>query len=139
VVSVTLEAVQNPDDAYWAQEYNDPNFASYMTAGAAGEISIYPTSTSTPVSELEGSLIHETGHTWSMQQWGSDETKGKWLVWQKAMDSDVVSLSNYATNSLFEDVAETVQIYGMTKGTPEHQEYRRMVPERFGILDRELK
>lgn len=139
VVSVSLEPDQNPSDAYWAREYNTPGFESYMTAGAAGEISIYPTSSVTPNAELEGSMIHETGHTWSMSKWGSDETQGEWLVWQAAVDSDGISLSNYATNSLLEDVAETIQIYGMTMGTPEHQEYRSMVPSRFAILDREWR
>ena len=28
---------------------------------------------------MRGTLIHETGHTWSYKQWGTDETKGKWL------------------------------------------------------------
>ncbi len=140
VKTVTLNAVDNPDDAYWAQQYNDPTFHSYMTAGAAGEVTIYPSTGSTPSENyMRGTMIHETGHTWSKQAWGEDTTKGGWVKWKAAMDSDRASVSNYATNSLDEDVAETIQIYGGSTGTPAHDEYRRIVPARFAILDAELK
>ena len=140
VNSITLNPVENPDDSYWASEYNDPDFHSYMTAGVGGDITIYPDDTNEQPGEdyRKGTLIHETGHTWSYQQWGEDTDGAKWQPWKDAMAKDPVSVSGYADASIDEDVAETVQIYASTKDTPKHEEYRAMVPARFAILDREL-
>ena len=110
-----------------------------MTAGAAGVVTIYPNK-SKPVPDAQGmrsSMVHETGHTWSYKTWGTDKTKGKWVDWQEAMDKDKATVSGYAMASIAEDVAETVQIYGSTKGSPQFAEYRRIVPNRFGMLDTE--
>lgn len=140
VKEVVLNIVENPDDAHWAVEYNDPDFHSYMTAGASGTITIYPDKSDPQPGDnyRRGTMIHETGHTWSYQQWGTDETKGKWLVWKAAMAKDGNSVSGYAQASIAEDVAETVQIYGSTKGTPKYDEYKAIVPERMKILEAEL-
>lgn len=138
---VTMNAVENPDDAYWARQYNDPNFHSYMTAGAEGRVTIYPDDTNQMPSQdyMNGTMIHETGHSWSYQQWGNDKTKGGWAKWQTAMGKDKISVSNYAINDIAEDVAETIQVYGSTKGKPAYAEYKAMVPNRFAILEAELK
>ncbi len=139
VVSITLNPIDNPDDAHWAQEYGDPNFHSYMTAGAAGNVTIYPSSGKTPSTNyMRGTMIHETGHTWAYKTWGNDKTKDGWARWKQAMDKDKISVSNYATNSVAEDVAETIQVYGSSQGKPAFHEYRAMVPARFAILDKEL-
>ncbi|MGK0358381.1 MAG: hypothetical protein ACI9U2_000668 [Bradymonadia bacterium] len=136
VNSVTLNAQQNPQDAYWATQYDTPNFRSYMTAGAAGNVTIYPTgSAGTSQLTMSTSMIHETGHTWSKQQWGEDTTAAAWAPWRAAMASDRISVSDYATNSLNEDVAETIRAFCDSKGTPQHAEYRAMVPARFDILN----
>jgi hypothetical protein len=141
VRTVTLNPQVNPDDAYWAVQYNTPDFHSYMTAGESGDITVYPSKTGPMPTQdqMSGSMIHETGHTWSYKQWGSDTSKGGWVEWKKAMDSDKMSVSNYATSAIAEDVAETIQIYGSTKGKPAHDEYRTLVPARFKILDEQLK
>lgn len=139
---ITLNAVVNPDDAYWAGEYNQPGFHSYMTAGAAGNITIYPNAVADAMPDdnyMRGTMVHETGHTWSYQTWGQDTTKGKWLEWKAAMDKDKVPVSGYATASIDEDVAETIQIYVTTQGSPRHAEYRNIVPNRFAMLDSEYK
>lgn len=139
VTQVSLEPIQNASDAYWATEYNSPGFRSYMTAGATGVINIYPRAR--PVDDaqqivMNNSMVHETGHTWAHQTWGADHTADAWAPWRDAMASDVVSVSNYATNSPAEDVSETLVVYSMSQGTPEFDELRAMVPARFAILDR---
>lgn len=138
--TVQLNPGANPQDAHWAVEYNQPNFRSYMTAGANGIVDVYPDSTTStaPQSTVTGVMQHETGHVWSMRTWGNDTTQGKWLQWKAAMDSDRVPVSAYATNDIVEDVAETIQAYSSTKGAPAHEEYRRIVPARFAMLDAEL-
>ena len=111
-----------------------------MTAGAAGVVSVYPDKAEKRLptdTVMRGSLLHETGHTFSYKKWGSDTTKGKWADWKTAMDSDKVSVSQYATNAIAEDVAETIRVYGSTRGTPRFDEYKAILPNRFKILDTE--
>ncbi len=140
ITTVLLNAQVNPDDAYWAVEYNDPNFHSYMTAGAAGVVTIYPDSGNLPNDNyMRGTMIHETGHTWSYQTWGEDTTQGKWVDWQTAMNNDKVAVSGYANASIAEDVAETVTVYVSVQGTPQFEEYRSIVPHRFAMLDQEYR
>ena len=86
---------------------------------------------------MRGTMIHETGHTWSYKTWGTDTNKGKWVDWKDAMAKDKVSVSGYAIASISEDVAETIQVYSSTQGSPRFAEYRQIVPNRFKILDAE--
>jgi hypothetical protein len=140
IKTVLLNTQVNPDDAYWAVQYKDPNFHSYMTAGAAGVVTIYPDKNALPGDNyMRGTMIHETGHTWSYQTWGQDTTKGGWVRWQAAMTSDKVSISGYAMASIAEDVSETITGYVSTKGSPKFAEYKAIVPARFAILDAEYK
>lgn len=129
--SVRIEPHQNPDDAYWAQQYNQPGFRSYMTAGADGDVSIYPTTGDTQQQVLDGSLIHETGHILSGQEFGNAE----WAAWETAMSEDGISPSVYARSSREEDFSETLELYMLVRGTPQEAEIRAIMPERFAILD----
>jgi hypothetical protein len=135
--TVVLNPVSNPDDAYWAVEYDEADFHAYMTAGAAGVVTIYPLPSAPGESGIPGAVIHESGHTWSRRNWGEDTTQGKWIEWQAAMDSDKVAVSGYSHKSPEEDVAETIHVYVGTQGTPQFDEYRSLVPHRFAMLDRE--
>jgi hypothetical protein len=141
ITKVVLNIVTNPEDPYWAAQYHEPGFHSYMTAGKAGVVMIYPDKSLPPdANEMRGTMIHETGHTWSYQQWGDDQTKGKWAEWRKAMNKDKVAVSGYAKKAIAEDVAETVKIYVATQSSPNKKaEYRKIVPNRFAMLDKEYK
>lgn len=139
--TVVLNPVENPDDkTKWAVEYHDPDFHSYMTAGAAGVVTIYPDAKKDVPGDnvMRGSMIHETGHAWSYQTWGNDTTKGKWAEWKACGDKDKNRVSQYAGNAIAEDVAETVRVYGSTRGTPKYEEYRALVPNRWAMLEKEL-
>ncbi|MEO8539972.1 MAG: hypothetical protein ABI577_09555 [bacterium] len=142
VKTILLNANTNPEDAHWAVEYKTPDFHSYMTAGAAGIVTIYPdkTANALPTDEyMRGTMVHESGHTWSYKTWGTDKTKGRWLDWKAAMDKDKLHVSDYATKSIAEDVAETIQIYVTTQGSKRFDEYKNMVPARFAILASDYK
>lgn len=140
ISTILLNVLENPDDSYWAVEYKQPDFHSYMTAGAAGVVTIYPDKKALPNDNyMRGTMIHETGHTWSYKTWGTDTAKGKWVDWKSAMDKDKVSVSGYAMASISEDVAETIQVYVSTQGTAKNDEYKQIVPNRFAILDKEYK
>jgi len=140
IQEVLLNPVTNPDDAHWAAVYHQPNFHSYMTAGADGIVTIYPEKSGHKLSDKDSqrsAMVHETGHTWSFKHWGTDTTKGGWVHWKKAMHDDKTSVSGYATSAIAEDVAETIRVYVSTKHTPRHEEYEKIVPHRFKILKKE--
>jgi hypothetical protein len=142
ITNILLNAVTNPEDPHWAAEYHQADFHSYMTAGVAGIVTIYPDPVAKDLPSanyMRGTMAHETGHTWSYKTWGTDKTKGKWLDWKKAMDDDKASVSKYATNAIAEDVGETIQVYVTTKGSAANAEYRKIVPHRFAMLDTEYK
>ncbi len=142
VNTVLLNPIKNPKDPEWAVKYNTPGFTSYMTAGKSGIVTIYPKEVDKDLASdeyMRGTMIHETGHTWSYKTWGTDTSKGKWVDWKKAMNEDKTAVSQYATNSISEDVAETIQIYVSTKNSPRNAEYRKIVPNRFKMLDKEYK
>lgn len=129
---VDVNAQANPADAYWAEEYDMPDFRSYMTAGAEGIVSIYPSEGGTPSQDsLDGGLSHEVGHIVSGQDMGDAE----WAAWETAMDADGQSVSDYADASRGEDFAETYKLYMSVIGTPEEAAAREQFPERFAILD----
>lgn len=137
IKQVNVEPIQNSEDAYWATQYNTPDFHSYMTAGAAGTVHIYPDKNTAPKMTqdyLDVSLIHETGHILSQQKWGGDADP-RWKDWQNAMASDGVHASAYAKKSQGEDFSETLKLYQMVKGTPQEAELRALMPERFKIID----
>lgn len=136
--SVQVNPQRNPDDAYWEKEYGIPGFRSYMTAGADGNISIYPGGFSQEV--LDTTLIHETGHIISGQELSgnsvTDLTGGTtWSDWEEAMKKDGFSASQYARSSPGEDFSETLALYMKVKGTPEEVEVRALMPARFKIID----
>lgn len=134
VTSVEVNPGQNPDDSYWAKEYKQPGFRSYMTAGKSGTVSIYPSSSDQGQDYLDGTMIHETGHTWTAQNWGSADDK-RWDDWKGAVKKDGNVASKYARASVSEDFAETLQLYHQVKGTPKEAEVRKKMPERFKIID----
>ena len=137
VTSVVVEPAQNPKDAEWAMIYSTPGFRSYMTAGAAGIVTIYPTTTKQSQTFLEQSLIHETGHVLSKKNWG-EKSDARWNEWSQAVAKDGIYPSGYGKNSNDEDFAETLVIYLNVKGTPAEAEMRALMPERFKLLDRLL-
>jgi hypothetical protein len=140
--TILLNANTNPDDPHWAVAYKTPDFHSYMTAGAAGIVTIYPDKETAALPDdnyMRGTMVHETGHTWSYKTWGENTKKGKWLDWKAAMDKDKAAVSDYATKSIAEDVAETIQVYATTQGSDRFDEYRSIVPNRFAILASDYK
>jgi hypothetical protein len=154
IKEVVVEPNHNPDDPNWAKTYHDDNFQSYMTAGAAGVVSIYPVedkAESARLTTLNGtethawfkpaqwsmdqSIIHESGHILSQKNWGSNENDPRWDRWKAAEKSDGIFASQYSKNSPHEDFAETLVVYMNVKGTKQEAEMRAMMPERFKLLD----
>jgi hypothetical protein len=135
VKEVNLDPVKNPQDAFWAQTYNQPNFSSYMTCGSEGVVDIYPQEQKGDFKYMADSMVHETGHAWSNAKWGDDPQGAKWAPWRDAAAKDGLLPSDYAKSSPEEDVAESTALYLAMKGTPLFDEYRKLYPNRFALLD----
>ncbi|MBN9687189.1 MULTISPECIES: hypothetical protein [unclassified Corallococcus] len=135
VKQVDVDGKSNPQDAYWEQVYNQPGFRSYMTAGAEGIITIYPSEKKQTQAFMDSSLIHETGHTLSHVHWGSDNADPRWDGYRAAMASDGFVPSDYARSSPSEDFAETLVLYQKVRGTPQEAEVRALMPGRFRLID----
>lgn len=113
-----------------------------MTAGPDGLITVYPHKRE--FHDLYRTLVHELGHQLSFVQMGSADGKGpQWERWHQAMAADSLSPSNYARDNAsgpgIEDFAESVSAWVLTRGQPEHAEWRSLMPARFAILDQLLK
>lgn len=136
---VTVNPERNPDDAFWAQQYGDPGFRSYMTAGQGGQVTIYPTSHPISQTGMDSSLVHEAGHFVAHGQWGGDETQSSWDDYRAAIAADGIDVSGYGQNNEDEDFAETFKLYLGVQGSPQEAEVRAMYPNRFAIIDRILQ
>jgi len=136
VKRVDIEPAFNPDDPHWKKAYNDPSFQSYMTAGAAGIINVYPSATSLSDDVwMMGSLIHETGHIIADKIFGSNPQGPKWKPWRTAMASDQLHPSDYAKKSPSEDFSEMLLLARQLKGKRRDREIRTLFPARMAILD----
>ncbi|MGC4115127.1 MAG: hypothetical protein QM765_11070 [Myxococcales bacterium] len=135
---VSVEPQRNSLDAFWAQQYGNPNFHSYMTCGRDGQIRIYPSSSPVSQESMSSTMVHEMGHTVSTRLWG-DDYGAKWDDWKKAADSDGLRVSQYAANAPGEDFSETLAMYQLVKGTPAEAELRERIPARLAFLDQILE
>jgi hypothetical protein len=85
--------------------------------------------------EMTAILSHEAAHLLAADRFSAKRELVQ--TWQKAMDADNHRVSDYATTSLQEDVAETVALYYQVKGTPDEAVMKRDFPNRYAAV-REL-
>ncbi len=135
VTAIHAPGVRNAGDAFWAQRFKDPSYRAYMTAGAEGVISIFPTLEPMEQKDLNSSLVHETGHTLSKRNWGESSGSAAWRRWSAAAASDGLHVSRYAQKSVDEDFSETFEVYNQVKGTSVEGELRALLPGRFALID----
>ncbi|MFO0726968.1 MAG: hypothetical protein U1E65_24525 [Myxococcota bacterium] len=132
--TVEIDVKRSPDDAHWAEVWHEPNFRAYMTAGENGVVHVYPSASPQLQHNVDGALIHETGHLWSRKVWGADGSAG-WNTWTALMAKDGFHASAYARHNPAEDVADTVELYHIVVGTPNEASVRALLPARFKYLD----
>ena len=131
IKEVVVSPNRNPDDAYWAKEYHDPDFFSAATGGDNG-VTYYPSKDPWSQAFVDSTTIHEGGHTYSQQLW-KDEKKKK--AWENAIKKDGSYPSKYAENASTEDFSESLVMYSLSKGTKCEDCARAMFPNRYKILD----
>lgn len=135
IKQVVVSPNQNPSDAYWATQYNIPNFASAATGGPSG-VTFYPKSTAWDQPFVDSTAIHEGGHAFSLALWGDPKVK---TAWEAAMASDKNSPSSYAESSTGEDFSESLVMYSLSKGTKCEAPAKELYPERYKALDAMFK
>lgn len=131
---VVLSPNQNPDDAYWAQQYDMPGFTSAATGGNNG-VTFYPSSSALPQENVDSTMIHEGGHTYSQGLWSDAQQKADW---ENAIAADDQAPSQYSESAPTEDFSESLVMYTLAKGTPCEALARSIYPNRFKVLDRIL-
>lgn len=164
VRAVRLNPVGNPQDDHWDRVYRahlappgEPSrsqpsvgagkpaekFRSSMTWEPDGTVTVYPITNARTAKEHSVDFVHETGHILSQARFGPSMNKASWWRpggawwrrWDEAQAKDGLAVSKYGRNSSDEDLAEATALYLSTRGTPAHDEYRRLHPNRFAILD----
>lgn len=134
VHEVRLAPTRNPEDAFWAQQYGQASFTTFMTCGADGVVSVFPQPSKASEQSLASTLVHETGHAWSMKDWG-DKDSPEWRAWSSAAARDGLPPSRYGAHNLDEDLAETQTLFLEARGTPHYALYKTLYPHRFAILE----
>lgn len=132
---VSLNALPNPRDRIWQEEYGDSSFSSAATASIKQGVAFFPWKgwSTFPQQYVDSTMLHETGHLWSEALW-SDPVKKQ--EWQDAMASDGQAPSQYARNNMTEDFAESSNMYWSSKGTPCEMEGRKRYRARYGYFDK---
>ena len=78
-----------------------------------------------------GALAHETGHVVEFNMFAnSDHT-----AWDSATALDPAPVSSYAKTNAWEDFAESWSVYQAVVNSSWGQEYRRLYPARFAVMD----
>jgi hypothetical protein len=140
VQRVVIQKDGNADDAYWRSKPGyGKDHSSWMTCGADGKVSVYPSGSTSSQHQIDSALQHEVGHAISGKAWGSDTNGKAWDEWKAAIKSDNTVASKYAKASPAEDFSETLVLYNQVHGKhPDEEELRALMPERFRLMDRVL-
>ncbi|MRG97481.1 hypothetical protein GF068_36970 [Polyangium spumosum] len=102
---------------------------------SGGTIRYFPRNEPHPQSDIDWALQHESGHAFSLDvAWAKDP--GAKDAWQKAMDADRRSVSEYGDTNLLEDFAEFMIVFSSTRGTPCEASARALFPHRYREMDR---
>lgn len=134
LTTVEIDAMRSPEDSHWGTLWKTPDFRAFMTAGEHGVVHVYPTGGVRSQRSVDGALIHETGHLWSRKAWGPDGSAA-WKAYAELIKKDGFHPSQYAKNNAAEDIAETVELYHIVRGTSDEASIRALFPARFQFLD----
>ncbi|MBN3728669.1 PAAR domain-containing protein [Burkholderia sp. Ac-20379] len=128
----------NPDDAYWQANYGIPDFYSAASASIEEGVTTYPWKAwpNIPQRYVDSTMTHETGHQIGQALWSDPAKK---VEWERAVASDPQAPSEYAKHNLFEDFAESANLYRSSKGSPCEAEGRKRYPARYRYFDAFMK
>jgi subtilisin family serine protease len=136
LIAKGLAGLPATERAHIEQVIVDPMFKDWMQAASAkdGRPNRIFMGGEAPdnAREMTAILSHEAAHLLAADRFSAKRE----LVqqWQAAMDADNHRVSDYATTSLQEDVAETVALYYQVKGTPDEAVMKRDFPNRYAAV-----
>jgi hypothetical protein len=114
----------------------DPRFKSFMQAASAkeGRPNRIFMGGEGPDNQREMTAIlsHEAAHLLGADRFKASPALQK--KWEAAIRNDNHRVSDYATTSLQEDVAETLALYYQVKGTPDEAVLKRDFPNRYALI-----
>lgn len=139
----------NPDDAYWAEEYKIPKARS-AARGGTSSVDFFPAASVGGTSGIAQYLVHESAHALSAQLRQESEGVAGFIrgffdsgkqnaasakAWDDAIKADGRCPSGYSKGRPAEDFAESTVLYSASKGTPCEEAARRAYPNRYRLLD----
>jgi hypothetical protein len=134
IKEVWLSPAASPNDAELQKKLNDPTAAAYMTAGAYGIVTVYPSSNPNALVAIESAMLHESGHTLSLSVFGSDTADKRWDQWRDARKADAMSVSTYGKTTDAEDFAEAWGLWIGSRGTEREKEVETLFPNRVRVM-----
>jgi subtilisin family serine protease len=139
LIAKGLAGLPATERAHVAQVIVDPRLKDFMQAASAkdGRPNRIFMGNEAPDNQRDMSAIlsHEAAHLLAADQFKAHPALLK--KWEAAIKADNHRVSDYATTSLQEDVAETIALYYQVKGTPDEAVMKRDFPNRYAAV-REL-
>lgn len=105
-------------------------------------IHIFPTASARNQGQLDGTMIHESGHGLSdatFGPWNAKDPSAGWKEYMEAAKKDHRSVSAYGNTDGKEDFSEMFVIYQRFKGTPEEAKFKAYYPNRWAMMDKVMQ
>lgn len=136
VIAKGLAGLPAAERAVVKQVVVEPRFKDYLQAvsakdGRPNRIFMGSEAPKDP-REMTAILSHEAAHLLSADRFKADPALR--TKWEAAIKADNHRVSDYATTSLQEDVAETVALYYQVKGTADEAVLKRDFPNRYALI-----
>jgi hypothetical protein len=123
---------RNKDDAYWEEQYGKKDFFSAATGGD-GSVVVYNGDSSD-----RATVSHEMGHNMAFARYGDPSPPPGSDFYAAAQKKGAPT--EYGTNSIGEDFAESVYLYvEWLNKADEGKKFKKADPERFEIIKNLLK
>ena len=122
----------------WHGLNGTPSTRSGKLGNDPGVYNIYSDALKQNQVALRSALLHQYGHQVAHEKFGPSGTTDAWKGWDGAMEHDAMGPSRQAAVDPHEDLAESVSLYLSSRGSPAFEEYRRIMPGRFELLEKVL-
>lgn len=139
--SVYLCDFFNPDDPFWAKQYNTPDFLSFATGGQGvvrfyknkgdnAKLKKYGLTVGASENRINGTLYHETGHNtdYALSKISSSNAWKQAVAYDKKL-TGLDAVTDYGKNAPVEDFADSVKLFVQNR-----DDLKKRFPARYAIL-----